>query len=299
MATLEDSDAKLFYKINNELIYFANSRFKLINNFPRPEKETWEEEDIQKIVEKIYSEPKIIVSFCSENPAMLNKEEIEVAKSCKVFVRSKFLVFSHNSKTIFFSSEKEPKAYEVYGLYNEILELVPFEPIMIEAIIISFKGKITYTGSFRLYNMSFGGGYKRGLKLDFEKSVLKFGIISSLDKPIEEKKQSDEEMLRFYLKNKQNKEEYRREINELLRRTPQLNNIYYNEIGKSYVKQTRAILSDISIKDGWFAIVNSQIVASGKTKDEVSERLRDVLPDNKISSAYIFEYKGDKNERKM
>ncbi|MBS3081323.1 hypothetical protein J4416_00085 [Candidatus Pacearchaeota archaeon] len=293
MATLEDSDAKLFYKINNELIYFANSRFKLINNFPRPEKGTWEKEDIQKIVERIYSEPKIIVSFCSENPAMLNKEEIEVAKSWKVFVKGKFLVFSNNSKTIFFSSEKEPKAYEVHGLYDEILDIVPFEPIMIEAIIISFKGKITYTGSFRLYNMSFGGGYKRGLKLDFEKSKLKFGIISSLDNLIEEKKQSDEETLRFYLKNKQNRDEYWSEINELLINNPSLKNIYNNEIGKSYVKQIKAIFSDISVKNGWFAIVNSQIVASGKTKDEVIERLKDVLPDDKISSAYIFEYNGD------
>ena len=296
MATLEDSDAKLFYKINNELIYFANSRFKLVDNFPRPEKGTWEEKDIQKIVERIYSEPKIIVSFCSENPAMLNKEEIEVVKSWKVFVKGKFLVFPNNSKTIFFSSEKEQKAYEVYGLYDEILELVPFEPIMIEAIIISFKGKITYTGSFRMYPMSFGGGYKRGLKVDFEKSVLKFGIISSLDKPIEEKRQSDEETLRFYLKNKQNREEYWSEINELLRKTPKLNNIYHNEIGKSYVKQTKGIFTYIGLKSGWFAIVNSQIVASGKTKDELSERLRDVLPDDKISSAYIFEYKWEEKD---
>lgn len=297
MNTLSKEDAELFYKINNELIYFANERFKLIDNFPRPEKGTWKEEDVHKIIDKIFSEPKIITSFYSENPAMLNKEEIEIVKNWKTSLKDKFIVFKDKAKTIFFSSEKEPKAYEVCGIYDDILDLIPFEPVMVEAILIPFKGKITYVGYFRLYNISFGGGYKRGLKTDFEKSRLRFGVISSLDKPIEEKKQSDEDILKVYLKNKQNREEYWNEINDMLGKNPHLKNIYHNEIGKSSVRQVKNIFLDIGIKNGWFAIINSQVVASGKTREEVSERLKKILPEDKIASAHIFEYNGSsKNE---
>lgn len=290
MAKLSKEEAKFFYKIMNQLIYFANSRFRLVSNFPKPEEGTWAEEDIQKITEKIFSKPEIINSFYSENPAMLNKEEIEIVKSWKTFVKDKFVAFSHGKNIVFLSSEKEPKTYEVMGICEEVSGLLPFEPIMLEAILIPFKGKITYTGSFRFFPISFGGGFKRGLKADFQVSKNKFGVITSLSKPVEEKKQSDEELLRFYLKSKQNREEFWDEINDLLRKNPLLKNIYHNETGKSYTRQIKNIFSDIGIKSGWFAIVNSQIIASGKTEKEVKERLIEVLPEDKLSSAYIFEY---------
>ena len=44
MATLDIGNAEMFYQIMNELIYFTNSRFKLISNFPRPGKERWKQE---------------------------------------------------------------------------------------------------------------------------------------------------------------------------------------------------------------------------------------------------------------
>ncbi len=296
MSNLTNKDAELFYKITNELIYFANSRFKFIDNFPKANGNNWEEEDIYKIVEKIFSKPEIIVSFYSENPAMLNKEEIDIVKSWNKFVKGKFLVFSKNSKAIFFSSEKEPRAYEVNGIYDDILDLIPFEPIMIEAILVPFKGCITYIGYFRLYKISFGSGYQRGLMADFEKSKLKFGIISSLENPIEEKIPSNEEILRVYLKNKQNRDEFWSEIGDLLIKNPSLKSVYYNEIGKLNVRDVKKCFSEIGIKSGWFAIVNSQVVACGKTKEEISERLKDVLPDDIITSAHIFEYKGEKEK---
>ena len=210
---------------------------------------------------------------------------------------NRFVIFSDKEKTIFFSQEKEPKAYEVYGIYDEILDLIPFEPIMVDAVLIPFREKITYNGAFRLYSISFGGGYRRGLKGDFMQSKTKFGIISSLDKPIQEKVQSEEGLFRFYLKNKQKREEFWNEINNMLRKNSNLKNIYHNEIGKSYVRETKKILSEIKVKNGWFAIVNSKIVASGKNEQEIKERLKDVLPEDKLDSAYIFEYKEKQNEK--
>lgn len=291
MPTLNREEADLFYKVLNELIYFSNSRFKIIDNFSKPNEGNWDIYDIQRIIDKIFLKPEIIISFFSENPAMLKKEEIELVKSWKNFVKDKFFAFKNKDKTIFFSSEKEPKAYEVYGIYDDFFDMVPFEPIMVEAILIQFKDKIVYPGLFKPFSISFGGGFRKGLKIDFEKSKLKFGIISSLDKPIEEREQSEEELFRFYLKNKVNREEFWGEINEILGKNPSLKNVYHNEIGKSYVREIKKIFSDIEIKRGWFAVVNSQIIASGKNEKEVMERLKDILPEDKIGSAHIFEYK--------
>src|SRR3989344_5245833 len=274
MATLNKQEAEIFYKIMNELIYFSNQRFKLVENFPRPEKARWEQEDIHKITERIFAKPEIITSFCSENPALLSKEILEIANSWKRFVKDKFVVFSNKGKTIFLSSEKDAKSYEVNGICEEILELLPFEPIMVEAILIPFKGKITFIGSFRIFPISFGGGFKKGLKTDFEISQNKFGIISSFDSKIEEK------------------------INDLIRKEPILKNVFHNEIGRSCVRDAKKVLNDIGAKESWFAIVNTQIITSGKNENEVKERLKEILPEDKLSSAYIFEYKGDKDDAK-
>lgn len=298
MATLTKQEADLFFKIFEQLVYFANLRLKVINNFPKPNEGDWNLEDVQKISDRIFLNPEIITSFYSENPAMLNKGEIELVKSWKTFIKDKFIAFTNKGKTIFFSSEKEPKAYEVNGLYDDFFDMTPFQPIMVEAILIPFKEKIIYPSLFKPYMISFGGGYKKGLMIDFELSKNKFGIISSLTKPIEEKKQSDEDLLRFYLKSKQNREEFWEEINEILRKNPPLKNIYHNEIGKSYVREVKKIFSDISIKGGYFAIVNSQVITSGRSENEVKERLKEILPEDKISSAHIFKYEENKNEKR-
>jgi len=298
MATLNKQEAEIFYKIMNELIYFSNQRFKLVENFPRPEKARWEQEDIHKITERIFAKPEIITSFCSENPALLSKEILEIANSWKRFVKDKFVVFSNKGKTIFLSSEKDAKSYEVNGICEEILELLPFEPIMVEAILIPFKGKITFIGSFRIFPISFGGGFKKGLKTDFEISQNKFGIISSFDSKIEEKSQSSEELLRFYMKNKGNRDEFGEKVNDLIRKEPILKNVFHNEIGRSCVRDAKKVLNDIGAKESWFAIVNTQIITSGKNENEVKERLKEILPEDKLSSAYIFEYKGDKDDAK-
>ena len=300
MATLTKQEADLFFKIFEQLIYFANLRLKIINNFPKPNQGNWNLEDVQRISDKIFLNPEIITSFYSENPAMLNKEEIELVKLWKTSIKDKFIAFTNKGKTIFFSSEKEPKAYEVNGLYDDFFDMAQFQPIMVEAVLIPFKEKIIYPSFFKPFAISFGGGFKKGLMIDFELSKNKFGIISSLTKPIEEKKQSDEELLRIYLKSKQNREEFWEEINEILRKNPPLKNIYHNEIGKSYVREIKGIFSEIGIKNGWFAIVNSQIIASGKSESEVKERIKEILPEDKLSSAHIFKYgeKGKKENKK-
>lgn len=290
MAVLSKQEAEVFYKILNELIYFANSRFKVIENLSSPKEGKWNINDIQKIVDNIFLKPEIIISFCSENPSLLNKEELELVKLWKTFIKDKFVAFKDKEKTIFFSSEKEPKAYEVYGIFDDFFDMVPFGPIMVEAVLIPFKEKIIYPGLFKPFAVTFGGGFKQGLMQDFQLSKNKFGIISSLTRPIEEKKQSEEDMLRFYLKNRTNREEFSDEINEILRKNPLLKNIFHNEIGKSYVRGIRCIFSQIGIKRGWFAIVNSQVIASGRTESEVKERLKEILSDDKISSAHIFKY---------
>jgi hypothetical protein len=291
MATLEKNDAEIFYKIMNELIYFANSRFKLIPNFEKPGTgKGWKEEDIYKITEKIFSKIEIITSFCSENPAMFSKDKLEIADSWKKFVKDKFIVFSDKGKIIFLSSEDEAKSYEVYGIYDEILDLVPFEPVMVEAILIPFKGKITFIGSFKIFPVHFGGGFKKGLITDYGISKNKFGIISSLDGKIEEKNQSNEELLRFYMKNKNNRDEFWKQIHDLIKKEPVLKNVFHNEIGRSCVRDAKKVLNDLGVKEAWFAIANTQIITAGKSENEVKERLKEILSENKLTSAYIFKY---------
>ena len=55
------------------------------------------------------------------------------------------------------------------------------------------------------------------LSRDYIKAKSKFGLIESLDEPLNEKEESSEELLRFYLKNENNRMRNWDEIHRLLK----------------------------------------------------------------------------------
>lgn len=293
MAKLDEKEIKQFYKIQSELVLFANSRFNIVRNLPRPTSGAWDPEEIYKIINEIFSKPEIIDSFCNENPANLNREEIEIARSWKNFVKDRFIVFLKDNKTIFLnSSEGEPKIYEVYGLYDEITDIVPFTPIIMDTVLVPFNKKIVYIGLCETSSVYFGGGFKKILEKDFMKAKSKYGIISSLEEPITEKDNSKEELLKFYLKNKKNREKFWDEICDILNENPSLKDVFYRELGRSSVRKIKHVLLQIGVERGWFAVSNSQILTSGNTRKEVNKRLKEILPEDKLSRVHVFEYKG-------
>jgi len=288
---LQQEEVELFYKLNWGLLYYANKKFDIIRNLSAPNLKGKNIEEITKLEDKLFNGTKIIEDFIRENPLNFNYDELNIIREWKNFIREEFFIFIEKDNAIFLTSEKEPKAYNVYGISEDISEILPFEPYMVKATLLPFRGKIIYSGIFQGYSISFGSGMRKAVYKDFIKAKSSFGIIESLGLPLQRKKENNEELLKFYLKNEENRFEYENEISNILKKEPLLTKTYYQELSKSNSRKLRKKISDLNIKSGYFAVLNDVIIASGKSEAEVKESLKELLGE-RWEYAYIFKHGG-------
>jgi len=288
---LSREDTDLFYKLNWSLLFYVNKKYAVIHGINTPDFKNQDFNKIAEIHEKFFSNPELIDTFCAENPFNFNQEELDIIKSWKNFVKSRFFIVTHLKNYTVFLKEDEPKSYGVIGLIDEIEDITPpYLPSLIGTVLLPFKGKIIHYGLFQFYNIHFGSGIKKDIQAEYQKAKSKFGIILSLDTPIMENKGSDEELLRFYVKSEANRVEYSDEIQQILKKNPLLLNIYYQEIGKSNSRRIKKRLSEIGISSRWFAIFEEVIIASGNTEQEVRAQVENILPEMRRDYAHIFRY---------
>jgi len=84
----------------------------------------------------------------------------------------------------------------------------PGFPALIDTMLLPFHNQITYDGQCRYYNLVFGGGMTRRLHDTSQLAQAQYGIITSLPLEAQAVASSEEEQLRFYLRNARNREMY-------------------------------------------------------------------------------------------
>ncbi|MFH1072059.1 MAG: hypothetical protein V1743_01365 [Nanoarchaeota archaeon] len=290
MARLSPPDAKLFHKLMDALLFYANSTVQVMKNCPT--KEAFFKHDIEKTVplrEKMFSkDSQIMESFIKENPEHFNSEELNIISSWKVSKEGKFFLVKHTKEHALLLSSKEQKVYGVLGITDSFSEKFNgFAPVMMKIRLLPFKGKIIYEGIFFPYQVSFGGGMRSSLKVETEAAIQKYGIITSLDVQIIEKKNSDEDMLRFYFKTQDNRDRYFKEIEKLKKKSPELEAIYYQEEAAIVSRDIKKSLKANGVK-GYFAVLVNAVVASGLTEKELKENIRKIVPGKKQGWLYQF-----------
>ena len=189
--------------------------------------------------------------------------------------------------TIFLSVDEVPKAYGVLALTTPSQEMIKLPlPMMVERLF------------YHLMEKSYTMASSSHIRLHLEGASVKISIKSiwRLNQDLEslppfhlKKMQSDEGMLRFYLRNEQNREMYREEMERLINKKPSLLTLYYQEMGKVHARKYRKRLCEIGIKEGWFAILEDTIIASGRTRDEVKNLSKSLLPPEKTKFVYFFQ----------
>ncbi|KAF5426369.1 hypothetical protein C5S42_07855 [Candidatus Methanomarinus sp.] len=289
---LKREDTDLFYRLNWSLLFYVNQKYSVIKDLKEP---FLKDENPRKIVELneiLYSNTEHIDSFVLENPFNFDNEELDIIKGWKKHLKGKFLIVAHLKKySVFMTPDKESIVYGVLGLYDEIEDIVPlFIPSYVNTILLPFKGQIIYNGFIMSYNINIAGNMKRGIQDEYQQAKRKFGIITSLDTPIREKEDSDEELIKFYTKSISNRETYWEEIDELLAKKPSLENVYHREIGKSNARKISKRFSEIGVVPAWFAVYEDVVIASGKSEKVVRAQIADMLPEKKIEGAYVFRY---------
>lgn len=288
---LPEEDTDLFYRLYHPLLYYVNAKYDLVD-METPE-------DVRKIFlevteilrDELYDHPEVIQEFIEENPFDFSRDELDMVREWNHFVRGKFIIFRSLKKyTIFLDMEDPPKAYGVFALQNTFEEVVGPLPVMVDAVLLPFKGKIVYDGIVNFYPIHIGSGFRCSLNDDYQKAKFRVGIVESL--PFSEKgEKSDEETLKFYLKSERNRDKYWEEIWTLIDGNPNLLTLYRQEMGAVYARELKKELRKIGIAKGWFATLEGVSVASGVTKAEAEKGVESIVPEEKWKFVYYFKLK--------
>lgn len=287
---LPKKDVDLFCNLYHPLLFYVNTKFGILDIDAPEEIRGTPLEEVRKLTDKLYEHPELINEFIKENPYNFNSSELQIVKEWIYFAKGEFILFRHLKKyTIFLDLKEPPKAYGVLALYSPFDEVILPPPVMVQAVLLPFKGKIIYDGILSSYSIFFGSGYRKSLNDAYQEAKFRFGIIESLPF-IEEEKKNDEDKLRFYLKSERNRDMYWDEIMELIK-NPRLLKVYHQEIGKISSRRIKKMLRDAGLLRGWFAVLDELVIASGVTKDDARNVIQDIVPEEKWEFVYYFQLK--------
>jgi hypothetical protein len=280
---LSAEDADLFYKLNWALLAFTNKKLKLCPDAETPEAIKQLPLDKKVVIRNaLWEEDDLIEPFLKENPFQLSSEEMDVVGSWKHRVKGRFILINHLKSHSILLHDSEKIAYGVLGLHDELETVVgPDLPMIVETVLLPFKNRIIFDGLLSPYRVSFGKGFRTGIKDSYQQAKAKYGIVTSLPFSAGSKGQSDEDLLRFYLKSKQNRDQYWEDIWDLIGKKPALKLLYHQEMGKIHARHYRKRFQEIGISQGWFAVLEGLVVASGRSKDETEQAAKRIVPSEK------------------
>lgn len=287
---LKDEDVKLFYKLHPALLFYTNQKTKLIKDVSTVEElRCLPLERLSSIMDSLCDNTGLIDSFVKDNHFDFSLEELEIVQSWKNMIKGNFFVVRYLKKYAVFHKADSPYAFGVVAITNEFEEILGSQlPIFVEAILLPFKGQITYSAFIKSNRITFGSGMRQNINDSYQKAKAKYGIITALPFTKDKEKQSEEELLKFYLKSKTNREYYAEEIWSLIDTNPALLTLYHLEMGKINSRYYKRKLKEIGITKGWFGLLEDTVVSAGKTKRTVEETIEEIVPPGKRNFVCIF-----------
>ncbi len=190
---LSTQDAQIFFRLIESLQLYVNLKLGILPQITKvDEYQILTSREKNHVRDALYDNIELIDSFLQENPQQFPKEELEIIKSWKQFIRGEFFIERFLKKyTIFIGNEN---VYGVLALYESFEDLLPFVrlPNYTKAVLLPFKGKIIYDGILEGYNISFGRGIRSDLKETYMTAKQNGRIIDSFEpvQRVEKKKPS-------------------------------------------------------------------------------------------------------------
>jgi hypothetical protein len=180
---LSRADADLFFKLMWGLQFFVNQKHQILDGVASvDEYATLPMEDKALVRSALWESPELIDAFAAENPDGLAAEELEIIDKWKRFVGGAFQIFRYLKKHTIFIGEGS-KVYGVLGLYDSLEDMFMWRkpPIMVQAVLLPFKGKIIYDGLMSGYDIYFGSGIRSELNETYMAAKQNNRIITTLE----------------------------------------------------------------------------------------------------------------------
>jgi hypothetical protein len=138
-----------------------------------------------EIVEKmkaqnmLFKKPHLLDEYLFEKK--LKGQDEEDIREIKKHVNSDFIILKNLSKySVFMDIENGGKLYGVIGITDELIDILPFFPIIIQGVIFPFRNKLVCSGLFSNENVQLGPGIRRDLDEKYKEQKVMHGIALSL-----------------------------------------------------------------------------------------------------------------------
>lgn len=189
---LSKEDADLFFKLMWGLQFYVNQCLGILRDVKSVEEYARLSSTAKvRVRDALWENPGLIDDYVRENPHGLSAEEKEIVQKWKRFVSGSFYLYRLLKKHAIFIGEG--KVCGVLALYDDWEKLLGGQPlpVMVEAVLLPFKGKIVYDGLLRGYNIYFGKGIRSSLHEEYMTAKQNDRIITTLEpelEPVEHKK---------------------------------------------------------------------------------------------------------------
>ena len=136
-----------------------------------------------KVRDSLYENLHLLDAYVNENPDGWSTAELEIMRAWHRAVHGTFLALRDLKKfTIFLDTREPPRAYGVLGLTTELADMLPLPmPVVLQAILLPWKGQIICDGLIVPYNVMLGGGIRRDAEESYRRAKTEEGIITSLE----------------------------------------------------------------------------------------------------------------------
>jgi len=179
---LSTEDADQFYRFMWGLQLYVGKELRLMpTGQTLPEYAALGSTPKIKVRDALWKHPELIDRCVTENPDDLSPEEREIIQRWRRFVAGTFTVFRHlKAHTIFIGKSQ---VYGVLGLYDPLSQVLAHRPlpVVVETVLLPFKGRIVYDGLTRPYDVLLGTGMRSGLNEEYARAKQRGEILTSLE----------------------------------------------------------------------------------------------------------------------
>ena len=154
---LEQSDSELFYKLWFPLLDFVNRKYHVCPDAGRIDKRHGVDAcDAKAIADYLWSHTEVIEEYLGV--AELPSEHAQIVEGWKQCKPGRYILERHLNKGSVFISAEDGAVYMVKGLFSTWAEMLGESPVLLDAVLLPFRGSIITDGLVVPYRIYFGKG---------------------------------------------------------------------------------------------------------------------------------------------
>jgi hypothetical protein len=180
---LSTEDTALFYKLMTGLQFWINQKLNILSDVDSVEAfEHLLGDDRIAVRNALWENPELIESYVTQNPDGLPADELQIVSKWTRFVAGTFQVFRFLKKHTILIGD-DASVYGVLALYDSLEEIFYglSLPVLVQTVLLPFKGKIIYDGLVSSYPIHFGGGIRSVLHEEYMAAKQNGRIITTLE----------------------------------------------------------------------------------------------------------------------